>query len=57
MVLTAEKGEIPPNDLTIIIGDFNIKVVHDNSGFREQWGNFVCGIIDENGEHLVDFVG
>ncbi|XP_052080744.1 uncharacterized protein LOC127718727 [Mytilus californianus] len=39
------------------MGDFNAKVGQDNSGFERIMGKHGCGIMNENGEHLVDFCG
>ncbi|XP_063410454.1 craniofacial development protein 2-like [Mytilus trossulus] len=56
-MLQAEIEKIPKKDLTIIMGDFNAKVGQDNSGFERIMGKHGCGIMNENGEHLVDFCG
>ncbi|XP_071150457.1 craniofacial development protein 2-like [Mytilus edulis] len=56
-MLQAEIEKISKKDLTIIMGDFNAKVGQDNSGFERMIGKQGCGIMNKNGEHLVDFCG
>ena len=56
-ILQAEVEKIPKHDLDIIMGDLNAKVGHDNQGLERVMGKHGCGIMNENGEHLVDFCG
>ena len=42
-------------DLIIIMGDLDAKVGTDNSGSDRVMGGHGSGIIDENGERLVEF--
>ena len=42
-------------DLIIIMGDLNAKVGADNSGIDRVMGRHGSGIINENGERLVEF--
>ena len=53
--LQAEIEHVPMQDLIIIMGDLNAKVGADNSGSDRVMGRHASGIIDENGERLVEF--
>ena len=56
-ILQAELEKIPKHDLVIVMGDLNAKVGHNNQGLERVMGKHGCGIMNENGEHLVDFCG
>ena len=53
--LQAEIEQVPMQDLIIIIWDLDAKVGADNSGSDRVMGGYGSGIIDENGERLVEF--
>ena len=53
--LQAEIEQVPMQDLIIIMGDLNAKVGADNSGSDRVMGRHGSGIINENGERLVEF--
>ena len=53
--LQAEIEETPRHDIKILIGDFNAKVGSDNSSFEQTMGKEGCGIMNENGERLIEF--
>ena len=53
--LQAEIEQVPMEDLIIITGDLNAKVGADNSGIDRVMGRHGSGIINENGERLVEF--
>ena len=53
--LQAEIGQVPMQDLIITMGDLNAKVGADNSGSDRVMGRHGSGIINENGERLVEF--
>ena len=53
--LQAEIEQVPKQYLIIIMGDLNAKVGADNSGSDRVMGRHGSGIINENGEGLVEF--
>ena len=53
--LQAEIEQVPMQDLIIIMGDLNAKVGADNSESDRVMGRHRSGIINENGERLVEF--
>lgn len=52
--LQAEISRVPPHDVLLVLGDFNAKVGSINNGFEQCMGRHGCGILNENGERLVD---
>ncbi|XP_013401097.1 uncharacterized protein LOC106166982 [Lingula anatina] len=48
-------SRVPQHDLLLVIGDLNAKVGADNSNSERVMGPHGCGMMNENGEHLVDF--
>ena len=48
-------ASVPQHDMLVIMGDMNAKVGADNTGRERAMGKHGCGVINENGERLVDF--
>ena len=48
-------SQVPQHDMLLIIGDLNSKVGSDNTSNERVMGTHGCGIINENGEKLIDF--
>ena len=53
--LQAAVSEVPQHDMLLLIGDLNAKVGADNSDLGRVMGPHGCGVMNENGEYLVDF--
>ena len=53
--LHEEIEQVPMQDLIIIMGDLNAKVGADNSGIYRVMERHGSGVINENGERLVEF--
>ena len=45
----------PERGVTILMGDFNVKIGSDNIRYEEVMGQYGLGFIDDNGESLADF--
>ncbi|XP_071510344.1 uncharacterized protein [Diadema antillarum] len=43
------------HDMKIVMGDLNAKVGDNNSGYDRAMGRYGCGVMNENGERLVEF--
>ena len=52
--LEAEIKSTPRHDLMIIMGDLNAKVGNDNSNYLRAMGTHGCGMMNENGEKLLE---
>ena len=52
--LQASLEEIPSHDLKIVMGDMNAKVGNDNTDYERSMGREGCGIMNENGERLLE---
>ena len=48
-------SRIPRHDLLLIMGDLNAKVGNENTDCERAMGRHGCGVINDNGERLVDF--
>ena len=48
-------SKVPQHDLLLIIGDTNAKAGADNSNSERAMGKHGCGMINDNGERLVNF--
>ena len=48
-------SKVTQHDLLMIIGDMNAKVGADNTNCDRAMGKHGCGVINDNGERLVDF--
>ena len=53
--LQAEMAKIPKQDLLLVTGDMNAKVLTKNNNYEREIGRYGCGIMNSNGEMLVDF--
>ena len=48
-------AKVPQHDMLLIIGDMNAKVGYDNSNCERAMGKHGCGVMNDNGERLVDY--
>lgn len=48
-------SKVPQHDLLLIMGDINAKVGNDNTNCERAMGRHGCGVMNDNGEGLVDF--
>ena len=48
-------AKVPQLDMLLIIGDMNAKVGSDNSNCERAMGKHGCGVMNDNGERLVDY--
>ena len=48
-------SRVPQHDMLLIMGDINAKVGDDNSKCGRAMGRHGCGVMNNNGERLVDF--
>ena len=48
-------AKVPQHDMLLIIGDMNAKVGSENSSCERAMGKHGCGVMNDNGERLVDF--
>ena len=48
-------AKVPQHDMLLIIGDMNAKVGSENSNCERAMGKHGCGVMNDNGERLVDF--
>ena len=48
-------AKVPQHDMLLIIGDMNDKVGSDNSNCERAMGKHGCGVMNDNGERLVDY--
>lgn len=48
-------SKVPQRDLLLIMGDINAKVGNDNTNCERAMGRHGCGVMNDNGERLVDF--
>jgi len=48
-------AKVPQHDMLLIIGDMNAKVGSENSKCERAMGEHGCGVMNDNGERLVDF--
>ncbi|XP_071486093.1 craniofacial development protein 2-like [Diadema antillarum] len=53
--LQHELDSAPGHDMKIVMGDLNAKVGDNNSGYDRAMGRYGCGVMNENGERLVEF--
>lgn len=53
--LTSELEKAPRHDTKIIMGDLNAKIGCNNSTYERAMGKEGCGVMNENGERLVEF--
>ncbi len=53
--LQAELNNTPGHDMKIVMGDMNAKVGNDDTGYDRAMGRQGCGVMNENGEKLLDF--
>ncbi|PIK44248.1 putative craniofacial development protein 2-like [Apostichopus japonicus] len=53
--LQAELNNTPGHDMKIVMGDMNAKVGNDDTGYSRAMGRQGCGVMNENGEKLLDF--
>lgn len=44
----------PERDVAILMGDFNVKIGCDNTGYEEVMGQHRLGVLNDNGERLAD---
>uniref|UniRef100_A0A3B1KAX6 Endonuclease/exonuclease/phosphatase domain-containing protein n=1 Tax=Astyanax mexicanus TaxID=7994 RepID=A0A3B1KAX6_ASTMX len=47
--------KVPQHDMLVIMGDINAKVGADNTDCERAMGKHGCGVMNDNGERLVDF--
>ena len=45
---------IPKHDMLLIMGDMNAKIGNNNTGHEDVMGNHALGVMNNNGEHLID---
>lgn len=55
--LQPELQKVPKQDLTILMGDLNVKVRRENAGYERVMGRNGCGSMNENGEYFTEFCG
>lgn len=55
--MQSEIEKVPKHDITVIMGDFNAKVGENNDGVERIMGKHGCGVLNENGEYLIEFCG
>ena len=48
-------SQVAQHDLLLTIGDLNAKVGADNTNNRRVMGTHGCGLMNDNGERLIDF--
>ena len=48
-------SKVPQHDMLLIMGDLNAKVGAENSNCERAMGRHGCGVMNDNGERLVDF--
>ena len=48
-------SRVPQHDMLLIMGDINAKVGDDNFNCVRAMGRHRCGVLNNNGERLVDF--
>ncbi|KAL9953192.1 hypothetical protein ACROYT_G040569 [Oculina patagonica] len=48
-------SKVPLHDMLLIMGDMNAKVGADNSDCDRAMGKHGCGVMNDNGERLIDF--
>lgn len=48
-------SKVPQHDMILIMGDMNAKVGSDNTRRERAMGKHGCGVMNDNGERLVDF--
>ena len=48
-------AKVPQHDMLLINGDMNAKVGSDNSNCERAMGKHGCGVMNDNGERLVDY--
>ena len=48
-------AKVPQHDMLLIIGDMNAKVGSENFNCERAMGKHGCGVMNDNGERLVDF--
>ncbi|XP_056022186.1 craniofacial development protein 2-like [Ostrea edulis] len=46
--------EVPKHDVLMVMGDLNAKVGQDNTGFENIMGKEAVGLINDNGERLIE---
>ena len=54
-VLQHTVSKVPQHDMPLIIGDMNAKVGASNANYDRAMGKHGCGVMNNNGERLVDF--
>ena len=47
--------KVPKHDLLVVMGDFNAKMGNDNKGYENIPGKNGIGILNDNGQRLIDF--
>ena len=53
--LQSVTSKVPQHDLLVIMGDMNVKVGSDNANCEQAVGTHACGIVNDNGERLINF--
>nr|XP_054755300.1 craniofacial development protein 2-like [Lytechinus pictus] len=53
--LQREIDSIPGHDMKVVMGDLNAKVGNNNTSYDRAMGKYGCGVMNENGERLVEF--
>ena len=46
---------VPKHDLLVVMGDFNTKIGNDNKGYEDILGKSGVGVLNDNGQRLIDF--
>ena len=53
--LQATISKVPLHDMVVVMGDLNAKVGADNKNKERAMGSHGCGVLNNNGERLVEF--